>query len=376
MKKFSAVLVCCLLFFCCSCNFLGRPASDDGSGDGNIGILCLKFRDTGACSGEKESKAIVMPDTNAFILNITNARGISLYSGAYSKAPESILAEAGNYDIRVVSRECSGIEFDAVQWGDEQCVSLQAGKAQIIELICRQINSGIKLGISPDFLEAYPDAVLFLKNNEGRVMYAYSEKRTAFFNPGPINLIMSRGANEETIFSRNIGSGEILDLAVKVAQSKGTADGGGTASDGGSLKISVDTLRTHIHDNIVLGEVQSEKGASSSNAFTISQAKAAIGSTKVWVGGYIVGGDLTSKSMSVTPPFTSPSCLAIGPKASTTSKESCIAVQLSSGSKVRSEINLLDNPDMYGRYVLLQGDIVASYYGIVGMKNIISCIVK
>ena len=39
---------------------------------------------------------------------------------------------------------------------------------------------------------------------------------------------------------------------------------------------------------------------------------------------------------------------------------------------VRSELNLVENPDMFGKYVVLQGDIVSSYFGIVGLKNVTS----
>lgn len=390
------ILITCCGFEMPGCNFLGKPAQGNGSGEGNIGVLCLKFRDTGAYSGGgtysadggflapeeykagtgAESKAMAMPDTNSFILSITDSRGESLYKGSYSKAPESIIAQEGSYDIRVVSRECSGIEFDGVQWGDEQCVTIQSGQRQTIELVCRQLNSGIKLSISPDFLTSYPDGVLFVKNSEGKAMYGYSEKRTAYFSPGNVSLVLNQGTNDKTIFSRNLSSGEILSLAVNVAQSKGTTEGSGDGEEVSGLKIEIDTTRSYLSESITLGEDNSGKGSSSANAFTIAQAKNAIGSSKVWVAGYIVGGDLTSKSMVTTPPFASPSCLAIGPKASTSSKDACIAVQLGSGSKVREEINLVDNPDMFGKYIILQGDIVASYFGIVGLKNVSACVVR
>ena len=59
----------------------------------------------------------------------------------------------------------------------------------------------------------------------------------------------------------------------------------------------------------------------------------------------------------------------------TTSRSSCLAVQLSSGS-VRDNLNLVDNPEILGRRVALKGDVVASYYGLVGIKNVVDYVVE
>ena len=50
-------------------------------------------------------------------------------------------------------------------------------------------------------------------------------------------------------------------------------------------------------------------------------------------------------------------------------------MQLAEGD-ARDELNLVDNPQMYGRQVLLCGDIVGSYYGMVGIKNISDFVIK
>jgi hypothetical protein len=46
-----------------------------------------------------------------------------------------------------------------------------------------------------------------------------------------------------------------------------------------------------------------------------------------------------------------------------------MSVFLPSG-KVRDALNLVDNPELLGKKVCLKGDIVESYYGLVGLKNV------
>jgi hypothetical protein len=43
-------------------------------------------------------------------------------------------------------------------------------------------------------------------------------------------------------------------------------------------------------------------------------------------------------------------------------------VQLPAGD-VREALNLADNPDLLGKKVSIRGDIVSSYYGLIGLKN-------
>jgi hypothetical protein len=45
-----------------------------------------------------------------------------------------------------------------------------------------------------------------------------------------------------------------------------------------------------------------------------------------------------------------------------------MSVQLPAG-KVRDALNLVDNPELLGTKVIIKGDVAASYYGLVGLKN-------
>ena len=59
-----------------------------------------------------------------------------------------------------------------------------------VKLKCVLVNSGVRLKVNPNFLDSYPDGVLYLKSAEGRLMYSYSEKRIAYFLPGTVSLTL------------------------------------------------------------------------------------------------------------------------------------------------------------------------------------------
>lgn len=354
-----------------ACNLLdeGKNGALDGKDDafGNESYICLMFDDSKIYvneSGEtKASTSNTQLDTNAFLLYVTDQSGKDIYKGQYGNSPENILVGAGTYNIRAVSEEFSKPAFSAPQWGDEQYVKVESGKVANVRLVCRQMNSGIRLKISSSFLIEYPDAALLLKNKDGSLLYSYNETRVAYFNPGPVELVMSRGGVDEVLLERTLSEREILQLNINTTSS-------GT-SQKSYVSIAVDTCRNYTSDVLTLGQNGSgiQKGQDITNAYTITQARSAVGEKDVWVGAYIVGGDLTSKTISFEPPFSSSSNLAIGSRSSTSTRDKCIAVQLPSGN-VRDELNLADHPEMLGRFVYLHGDIVSSYFGLVGLKNV------
>ena len=38
--------------------------------------------------------------------------------------------------------------------------------------------------------------------------------------------------------------------------------------------------------------------------------------------------------------------------------------------EIRDALNLVDNPDIHGKRVFLKGNIVSSYFGLVGIKDV------
>lgn len=336
-----------------ACEMLGTGPADDGQ-------LRISF----VSSPDDMTRASYgIPDTSDFMLMVSDQQGKIIYEGPYGASPEAMMVAPGSYTVSAVSSVFSKPAFSAPQFGDEQCVVVPSGGVANVQLTCRQLNSGVKLEIHPDFLVHCPDCVLTLKSSKGSLMYSYSEKRIAYFHPGNVSLVMSRSGKDEVLLTRNLEAQQIFVLGI-TASSSMTGD---VSSDKKTESVSmvVDTSRIWVSDHYQIG---GDKGASVSGALTVSQAQASAGEEDVWVSGYVVGGDLTSSSASFEGPFSSRTCLLLGPRSSTTDRKSCISVQLPSG-EVRDALNLLDNPELLGRKIMINGDIVPSYYGLVGLKN-------
>ena len=305
-----------------------------------------------------------VPDTGDFILSITDSKGGTVYSGKYASCPEVMEVPSGNYTVKVLSHEFRKPAFSSPQFGDEQSVKVPAGGVADVRLMCGQMNCGVKLNVSPDFLTAYPGGVLFLKSPEGKLMYGYSEKRYAYYLPGNVSLVLSDGGTDEVLITRSLQAREMLVLKVNVAQ---TPDEPDPDMQGAKVSVAIDTTRNWVTDTYVIGS--GVQGSSPAEAMTVAQARASAGVEDVWISGYIVGGDLTSSSASFEAPFESRTNIVIGPKSTTSNRASCLSVQLVAGD-AREALNLVDNPSNLGRRILLKGNVVEAYYGMPGIKNI------
>lgn len=350
------------LCFCVSVALIVACEAFDG--EVGTGELRISFAES---QSELTRTLSEIPDTGDFIITIDDSKGKQIYNGAYSACPEVLEVPAGSYVIKVISREFSIPEFSAPQYGDEQCVVVPSSGVADVKLLCTQLNAGVKLKIASDFLTACPGGVLFLKSSKGKLMYGYSEKRTAYFPPGSVSLVLSENGVDKVLMTRTLISQDMLTLGVRIAASSSTS-----SVPSASLSVSVDTTRNWLSENITIGQGNSGGGESSSKAMTVSQAISSIGEVDVWVCGYIVGGDLTSASASFKAPFSSRTNILLGPKSSTNVKSSCLSVQLPAG-ELRDMLNLVDNPSLLGRKVYLRGKIVDAYYGIPGIKNISEC---
>ena len=340
-----------LLLFVVGCEAMGLRTPGEGE-------LRIAFA-SGVNEVTRTSSDI--PDTSDFILTVTDSKGKMIYQGAYGDCPESMPVSAGSYVVKALSSEFEKPAFSAPQYGDEQCVVVPEGGVADVKLLCRQMNSGVKLRVAKNFLTQCPDGVLFLKSDQGKLMYGYSEKRVAYFLPGNVSLILSENGRDQVLMTRTLQAQEILSLGVSVAPS-------GASSTESRISVAVDTTRNWIDEAYVIGG-QDNNGSDVADAMTVLQAQSAAGSKDVWVCGYIVGGDLTSANASFDEPFSSRTNILLGPKSSTADKDACLSVQLPAGS-LRDQLNLVDNPQNLRRKVYLRGDIVDAYFGISGIKNI------
>lgn len=319
------------------------------------GELLLRF----SASGQTRASGLSVPDTNDFILTVLSADGTPVYEGPYGLSPETIEVSAGEYSVKAVSCTFERPEFGTPQYGDARSVIVESGKRSYVDLVCHQINSGIKLNIAENFLTSFPNGTLFLKSDDGKLMYGYSEKRIAYFRPGEVALVLSDGAEDRELFVRRLESREILSVNISAPS---------PVSSSIPVSIQLDTTRYWSFEDYSIGDGEGLQ-LPDSGVCNIQQAKAMVGSKGVWVRGYVVGGDLSSSKVSFEEPFSSRTNIAIASRASVTEKSSCMSVQLQKGD-IRDALNLVDNPDILGREVFIRGDIVQAYYGIPGIQNI------
>ncbi|HBN02093.1 MAG TPA: hypothetical protein DD383_05700 [Rikenellaceae bacterium] len=311
--------------------------------------------------------AVDLPDTDAFILTVKNSAGEVLYEGSYGDSPESMLVNPGNYTVKAVSVKFDKPEFSAPQFGDEQVVVVKAGSGTNVRLNCTQLNSGLRMRLGSDFINAYPSGTVTVSSTDGKLVYGQSENRIGYFKAGNVSVELNDGTSSKTILTRFLEPCEILTLGISCPSSDPPKPGNKT-----NLSISVDTSRVWNDYDFEIGSEQgADPGTSQSTAFSVGQAKEHLGEKGVWVCGYIVGGDLSGakEGISFTPPFSSMTCIAIASRSSVKTKASCLSVKLPKGD-IRAALNLADHPELLGCKVYLKGNLVAAYYGIPGIEDI------
>lgn len=302
-----------------------------------------------------------IPDTNDFILTIRDAAGTLLYEGAYGDSPEYLPVDEGSYTLRIVSVPFSSPAFDRPQYGDEKVVVVPAGKQVTAVLECKLTNAGIRLKIAPDFLTAFPDGVLFVKQDDTKLKYAYTEKRIAYMMPGPVSVILYNDARDETLMTRNLEAREILTVNISAPD----------PGQSGGVRIALDTTKVWSWEDYAIGGDPSggNSGDGWQTALSVTEAASHAGEKNVWVYGYIVGGDLTSAGKNVkTGEISKSTHLALAERSSITAKASCVAVELPKG-EIRAALNLVDHPDLIGSRVYVKGNLVDSYFGTIGLKG-------
>ena len=333
-------------------------------------------------AGPQTRASAEVPDTNDFLLKVSDSGGKVLYEGAYGESPESLLVDAGSYTVSVQSITFTTPGFSRPVYGDEQVVVVKAGTTVTVRLNCTLQNAGVRLRIAPDFLTSYPDGVLYLKSGDARLMYSYSENRIAYFHPGPVSLLLYEGGKDQTLLTRTLEARTILTLNL-------SAPYGGTAS-ASSITVAVDTAKYWNQEAFVIGG-NGQGGASGGgsdgqggddhgdvidHAYSVADAASHAGEDDVWVFGYIVGGDLSTAGTTVkTSNITKATHLAIASRSTVTAKGSCVAVELPKGP-VRDALNLVDHPDLIGSRVYLKGCLVTSYFGTTGLKSVSDYVLK
>ena len=306
-------------------------------------------------------------DTDAYILTLTSSEGKTAFSGLWGGRPAEFELAPGTYAISMISGTFKDPAFDCPQFGDTRRITLSEGQVADVELSVCQLNSGLRLKLDEKFVATYKDASLFLRSVSGTLAIGYGETRTAYFLPGRVAILLNNQGKTSTVHSMELRPGEILTLRLSVAETMPKA----VPVTGVNVSVRVDTVRlwSSVEVDWDGSSVGDDPATTVPNAVSVSAARGMAGSKDVWVCGYIVGGDLSSKSCSFKGPFSARTNLVLADVPSCSDRGRCLGVQLAAGD-IRSALNLVDNPSLLGRQVWLRGDVVESYYGIPGLQKL------
>lgn len=320
-------------------------------------------------SGQFQTKSsITLPDSSEFTVGVYAEDGSEIYNGTYGNLPDRLIVSPGTYNISLRTGNPDKLAFSNPVFGDDKCVIVPAGGVEEVKLLCTQINSGIRLRIASNFLTSYPKGVLFVKTAKSKLMYSYTEKRIAYFPSGEVSLMMENDGEQTNLLTKSLESREILSVSVSAPSPDAAAEEGVK-----SISVLIDTTRNWTGTDVVIGE-QSE-GSSMDEAIDVSTARVSAGRKSVWVYGYLVGAFSSSSHITFEAPFPSATNCAISGRTSASSNSSCLSVELKKG-ELRDAVNLVDNPDNVGRKIFLKGELVESYYGTPGIKNITEFVLK
>lgn len=371
-----SIILCSLIANCAK-----MPAENNGAGPESekekitgSGCFSVRIHDPAVSDGNhinfnEGSKTLSLTgmDTSNFYLSIYSQEGKKIYDGKYGKRPESFTVNSGCYNVRLVSKEMGSPEFDNEIVGDSQDIVIEKGKTFTVELLCRQMNSGIKVNFSGDFKKHFPGIGLFLQDIAGGIQYAYDEKRFCYVNPGTVDFYLRRKsaatgndrflqASDTLLFSRNLNAADMLSFNFEWSENT-------TRSN---FSVRIDTSRNWQTDRYNPGSIIPE------GALTIEQAKEKLGQKNITVFGYILGGDVKESSFRTGPPFSVSSNLLLAPSMSERYRNNCFAIELPSGA-VRDALNLVVHPHLIGSAITVTGTIVEQYFGYIGMKSTKAC---
>ena len=334
--------------------------SCDGIFPSGQGTLRIKLSsESGISSGSKSQTSLSpVPDTEDFVLSITDSNGKSIYKGRFGDSPESYELKAGNYTVAAASLEFDSPAFDEPCFSDSRMIMLKDGQELFVELNCIQSNCGIALESDATFRAAFPSGKLILGSDSGSLEYGYDNSGYAFFPPGRIAVSLEHDGESEALFSRRLEAGNML--RVKLSASSDITPG--------YIGIKVDSSRVWNSEEYIYGDGSGNAG-DIDHAYSVTEAADNAPRKDVWVLGYIVGVATNTNKFSFEAPFSKNTNLLLGLRSSSTAPEYLLCVELKAGD-VREELNLMDNPGIKGRQIYMKGDLVSSYYGIPGLKNV------
>lgn len=325
--------------------------------DAGEGVISFKINSAKLSELQKrlvKSQAYLQFDTNNFLLSVYSTEGAKVYEGKYGERPSELIVGSGSYDLMIRSSDFKTPDYESPLFGDNQTIDVAADNISIVEFNCKQLNAGTKLVFSKSFINKFSGRGVKLIHNSGSLLYLYGEQRYAYFLPGLLKVACFRNGADTVIMERELLPAQMLSCNLSYSKS------GGNLSS--FLRIEVDTSRIWVRDNFNAG-LKIPAGA-----YTVINAKQHVGEKNVMVFGYIIGGDATSTTIRIGPPFSSKTNIVIAGSKGERQRANCFAVELPSGP-IRDAINLVENPELIGSAIVVTGEIVSNYFGYIGVKG-------
>lgn len=296
---------------------------------------------------------LIALDTNKFLLKIYSSDGVKIYDGKYAERPATMNMTKGTYDIELLSSKFTGPQFDSPVVGEKKTIVVGDAERIHISFNCRQINCGLRLTFDKGFIAKFPGTGVRITQNNKTENYRFSEKRYIYLNPTMFEVHAWSNGVDTLLLERSLAERQMMDLKLSYATGSGKGVG---------VSYECDTTRQWLNGELNIGFTLP------AGCLTIPEAQKRIGENNIMVFGYIYGGDPTTNSVRIAPPFTSRTSIVIAPNMKVRNRNSCIAVELPNGT-VRDGLNLVVNPELIGSPVVVWGNVVDSYYGYVGLKS-------
>ena len=335
----------------CSCNKLFNNEVSEKGAAISFSINAESLYDY--VDDARTKNVLLTLDTNKFLLKVYSSDGVKIYDGKYAERPATMDIAKGTYDIELLSSKFTGPQFDEPLVGEKKTIVVGDTDNVHISFNCKQVNCGLRLSFDNGFISKFPGTGVRITQNSKTENYRFSEKRYIYLNPELFEIHAWSNGIDTLLLERALAGGQMMDLKLSYASGSGKGVG---------ISYTCDTTREWLSGELNVGFTIP------AGCLTIPEAQKRIGESNIMVFGYIYGGDPTTNSVRIAPPFTSRTSIVIAPNMKVRNRNSCIAVELPSGT-VRDGLNLVVNPELIGSPVVVCGNVVDSYFGYVGLKG-------
>ena len=297
-----------------------------------------------------------------YLIGITDKSGFTVISGAYSAIPDPVILDPATYTVTALSEQMGAPTFEKPVYGSTVDVGVVAGVKNTVQMVCTQMNAGLKIVYNTDFKNQYNVYSVKVTGEDGVLTYQQDELRTGYFAPGTLQIVLSIEGEEPVQVSKNVIARDMLVLTV-LAQEANPQEKGSI-----ELNFSVDTTQIWRREEWKLGGSAND-GLTPETAYTIAEAQLLGTANNVWVCGYIVGGDASTSAFKAEPPFTANSNLVIADSPLELVRANCMAIELpTSPASLRATFGMPANgAELLGRRSWFRGNI-ETYFGHLGLR--------